>query len=55
LIDEGRWRIDSLLTLLEVLWGSVDKFQSDKLEASQLKTLDDVADEPTLDTVGLHD
>lgn len=41
------------LTLLEVLGRSMDELESNKLESSSLETADDVADESTLDTVGL--
>ena len=41
------------LTLLEVLGGSVDELEGNKLEATLLEAADDVADESTLDTVGL--
>ena len=40
-------------TLLEVLRGSVDKLQSNELEATLLEAGDDLADESTLDAVGL--
>lgn len=41
-------------TLLEVLRGSVNKLQSNELEATLLEAGDDLADESTLDTVGLQ-
>jgi len=41
-------------TFLEVLGGSVDELQSDKLESTAFKTTDDVADESPLNTVGLE-
>jgi len=40
-------------TFLEVLGGSVDELQSDKLEAATFETADDVANESPLNTVGL--
>ena len=40
-------------TLLEVLRGSVNELEGDKLEAALLETADDVADDATLDAVGL--
>jgi hypothetical protein len=42
------------LTLLEVLLVSVHEFESNQLEATSLEASDDVADESTLDTVGLE-
>ena len=42
-----------LLTLLEVLGGGVDELEGNELEATLLEAADDVADESTLDTVGL--
>lgn len=43
----------SARTLLEVLRGSVNELESLELEATLLEAADDVANEPTLDTVGL--
>lgn len=40
-------------TLLEVLRGSVNELESLELEATLLEAADDVANESTLDTVGL--
>lgn len=40
-------------TLLKVLRGSVNELESLKLEATLLEAADDVANESTLDTVGL--
>ena len=40
-------------TLLEVLRGSVHKLEGNQLETALLETADDVADESTLDTIGL--
>jgi hypothetical protein len=42
------------LTLLEVLGGGVDEFQSDELETTLLEAADDVADETALDAVRLY-
>ena len=41
-------------TLLEVLGGSVDELERGELEAALLEAGDDVADDATLDAVGLH-
>lgn len=41
-------------TLLKVLGGSVDELEGDELEATLLEASDDVANESTLDTVGLQ-
>ena len=40
-------------TLLKVLDRRVDELHGDELEAALLKALDDLANEPTLDAVGL--
>jgi hypothetical protein len=40
-------------TIPEVFFSSVDELQSDELEAALFETVDDVANEPSLDTVGL--
>ena len=40
-------------TLLEVLRGSVNELEGNELEAALLETADDVADDATLDAVGL--
>lgn len=40
-------------TLLKVLRSGMDELQSDKLEAAKFETLDDVANDSPLDTVGL--
>ena len=40
-------------TLLKVLRGSVDELEGGQLEPALLEAADDVADESTLDTVGL--
>jgi hypothetical protein len=42
------------LTLLEVRRGSVSELEGDQLETTLLKTTDDVADETSLDAVGLR-
>lgn len=42
-----------LLTLLEVLGGSVDELEGNELEATLLEAADDVADKTALDAVGL--
>ena len=41
-------------TLLEVLGGGVNELERDELEAALLEAADDVADEATLDAVGLE-
>lgn len=41
-------------TLLEVLFGGMNELQGSELEAALFESADDVADESTLDTVGLH-
>ena len=41
-------------TLLEVLGRGVDELERDELEAALLEAVDDVADEPALDAVGLR-
>ena len=41
-------------TLLEVLGGGVNELERDELEAALLEAADDVADEATLDAVGLQ-
>ena len=46
--------VEKSLTLLEVLGGSVDELQSGELEAALLEAADDVADDATLDAVGLQ-
>jgi hypothetical protein len=42
------------LTLLKVLLGGMDKLESNELKATILEAGDDLADESTLDTVGLQ-
>ena len=42
-----------LRTLLKVLRGSMNELKCGQLESTPLKTADDVADESTLDTIGL--
>jgi hypothetical protein len=45
-----------VLTLLEVLLGSVDEFESNNLEATALEAGDDIANEGALDAIRLdHD
>lgn len=44
-----------VLTLLKVLGGGVNELQSNKLEATLLETANDVADDATLDTIGLDE
>lgn len=41
-------------TLLKELWGFVDHLHSDELEAALLETGDNLADEASLDAVGLE-
>ena len=45
----------SVHTLLEVLFGRVDQLQGNELEATLFKAGDDLANESTLDTIGLDD
>jgi hypothetical protein len=41
------------LTLLKVLWGCVDEFEGDQLEATFFESTDDLADKRALHAVGL--
>jgi len=58
-LDEAREEglaLKVLVVLFEVLRGSMDELHGNELETTSLKALDDVPNEPTLDTVGLdHD
>lgn len=45
--------ITRILTLLEVLRGSMNQLEGGQLKAALLEATDDVADETALDTVGL--
>ena len=42
------------LTLLEVWTGSMDELESDELKTTLLEATDDVANETSLDTIGLR-